>query len=334
MAPGARLANPRTEANARVLDVTTADGLAFTLTIDAATGRPTSVASTTGNPNLGDVVIETSFSDYQDVGGLQLPARLTTRTDRFTTAEVRAAKQTVDAEVGALSAPPAAASAARVAGPPPATVTAEEVAKGIWFLGGQSHHSVLVEFADHLMLIEAPQSEARTLAVIAKARELRPDKPLTKVVNSHHHFDHSAGIRAAVSEGLGVVTHAGNRTFFEEIVKRPHTVVPDALAKKPAPLSIQTVDNELVVEDKVMAVTLYPISGNPHSDTMLMAYFPRERVLVEVDAYSPGSAVQPYAPNLLENITKRKLRVDRIVPLHGTIAPFAELVKSVAATSN
>jgi glyoxylase-like metal-dependent hydrolase (beta-lactamase superfamily II) len=184
------------------------------------------------------------------------------------------------------------------------------------------------------MLIEAPQSEARTLAVIAKARELRPDKPLTKVVNSHHHFDHSAGIRAAVSEGLGVVTHAGNRTFFEEIVKRPHTVVPDALAKKPAPLSIQTVDNELVVEDKVMAVTLYPISGNPHSDTMLMAYFPRERVLVEVDAYSPGSAVQPYAPNLLENITKRKLRVDRIVPLHGTIAPFAELVKSVAATSN
>ena len=53
-------------------------------------------------------------------------------------------------------------------------VTAEELAPGVWFLAGQSHHSVVVEFADHLTLIEAPQNDTRTLAVIAKARELRP----------------------------------------------------------------------------------------------------------------------------------------------------------------
>lgn len=76
---------------------------------------------------------------------------------------------------------------------------------------------------------------------------------------------------------------------------------------------------------------LYHVAGNSHSDTMLMAYIPRDRLLVEVDAFSPGSAVQPYAPNLLEQIQKRNLRVDRIVPLHGTIAPLAELVKAVGA---
>jgi len=54
-------------------------------------------------------------------------------------------------------------------------------------------------------------------------------------------------------------------------------------------------------------------------------------VLVEVDAFSPGSQVNPYAANLLENIQKRSLRVDKIVPLHGATAPFAELVK-VAGT--
>ena len=51
-------------------------------------------------------------------------------------------RQTVDGDTGNLAAPQAAASAAPVTGPPPATVTAEELAKGIWFLAGQSHHSV------------------------------------------------------------------------------------------------------------------------------------------------------------------------------------------------
>jgi hypothetical protein len=43
--------------------------------------------------------------------------------------------------------------------------------------------------------------------------------------------------------------------------------------------------------------------------------------------------VNPYAANLLENITKRKLQVDRIVPLHGAIVPFVELQKAVSGTT-
>ena len=80
-----------------------------------------------------------------------------------------------------------------------ATVEVEEVATGVWYLTGQSHHSVLVEFDEYLALIEAPQSERRTLAGIERARELQPGKPLQYVVNTHHHFDHSAGIRAAAT---------------------------------------------------------------------------------------------------------------------------------------
>jgi len=290
------------------------------------------VVSMTDNTNLGDVAIETSFADYQDVNGLKLPAHLTTKTDKYQTAELRVTKQSVDGDAGDLAAPAAAASAAAPVAPP-AMVTVQEVAPGIWWLAGQSHHSVVVEFADHLTLIESPQNDTRALAVIAKARELRPAKPLTQVINSHHHFDHSGGIRAAVSEGLTVITQKANAQFYEDAVARAHTIVPDALSKNPKPLKIETVDQDMELKDATRTVNLYRIGGSPHATTLLMAYFPKERILVEADAFSPAAAVQPYAANLLENITKRKLKVDRIVPLHGTIAPFSDLVKTQAALS-
>jgi len=331
--PAAKLTNPRTHENQSVVDITTADGLTFTLAIDSTTKLPTRVVSMGDNTNLGDVAVETSFADYQEVNGLQLPAHLTTKTDKYTTADIRVTKQAVDGEVGDLAAPEAAASAAPITGPPPANVAVEEVAKGIWFLAGQSHHSVLVEFRDHLTLFEAPQNDTRALAVIAKARELRPAKPLTHVVNSHHHFDHSGGIRAAVSEGLTVITSKGNAPFYEEAVGRPHTIAPDALARNPKPLKLETVDGEMVLKDDTMTVNLYQITDSPHAKTLLMTYFPRERLLVEADMYTPAP-VAPFAAALLENVKKRNLRVDRILPTHGKIVLFSELVKAVPTTSS
>ena len=329
--PAARLSNSRTLANERIVEIDTGNGAVFTLAIDSVTRLPTRVVSMADNVNLGDVAIETTFADYQDSGSLKLPARLTTKTDKVTTVDLRV-KHSVDVEVGDLAAPAAAASAAPITGPPPAIVTAQELAKGIWFLAGQSHHSVLVEFNDHLMLIEAPQNDTRALAVIAKARELRPNKPLTGVVNTHHHFDHSGGVRAAISEGLAVVAHQGAARFFQEAAGRAHTIAPDRLAKNPKPLKVEPVGDERTLKDDAMTVVLYSIAGSTHADTLLMAYFPRERLLVEADLYSPGGATAPYAANLLENIKKRNLRVDRIVPIHGQIGPFIDLVKAVQAT--
>jgi glyoxylase-like metal-dependent hydrolase (beta-lactamase superfamily II) len=208
------------------------------------------------------------------------------------------------------------------------------VARGVWWLAGQSHHSVAVEFQDHLLLIEAPQNEARALAVIAKARELRPGKPLTAVVNTHHHFDHSGGIRAAVAEGLTIITDRANAAFYQEAVGRAHTIVPDALAKNPKPLKLEPVEREMELRDNSMIVNLYHIDRSPHADTLLMAYLPKQRILIEADVFTPGAAVHPFEANLIENVTGRKLLVDRIVPIHGTIAPYTELAKIQAKTSN
>lgn len=328
--PMARLANPRTEGAESLVDVTSASGQAFTLAIDSTTKLPTRVVTRTDNTNLGDVAISTSFAGYQVVGGLQLPAELTTKTDDFTTQEVKVSTQAVDGDTGDLAAPAAAASAPAITGPAPVTVAEQVLASGIWYLAGGSHHSVLVEFADHLMLIETPQNDARALAVIAKARELVPGKPLTQLVNSHHHFDHSGGVRAAISEGLTVITHQGNVAFFEEMAKRPHTIAPDALAKNTKPLTVEGVTQERVITDGTMTVNLYAVTG-AHSESMLIAYFPRQRILVEADVYNPGGAVQMFAGEFLAGLKPHNLRVDRIAPLHGMVVPYAQLVKEASA---
>ena len=221
----------------------------------------------------------------------------------------------------------------RAASPPTETVTVEvdELTEGVWRLAGQSHHSALVEFDEFLVLVEAPQSEARTLAVITRARALRPDKPLRYVVNTHHHFDHSAGIRAAVSEGLTVVTHRTSQSFFEDIVARRHSVVEDALTRNPQPLKIEAVSSgePYDITDGRRTLQIATIVDDPHSEGMLMAYLPREEILFEVDAFSSAAVASPFAANLLKNIEDRSLRVTTIVPLHGEVATLEDLRSAV-----
>jgi hypothetical protein len=57
-------------------------------------------------------------------------------------------------------------------------------------------------------------------------------------------------------------------------------------------------------------------------------------MLVEVDVYTPGAAAQSFAGDFLREIQAARLRVDRIVPLHGMgPVPFAQLVQEAAPTA-
>lgn len=323
---GAAVSAVRTTGAERAVDITT-DAGPVTLVV-GADHRPIRISSPAAHPNLGDVTLTTAFARYGDAGGLTLPVTFTTAVDDFVTGEYAVTTQTA---AEAIEAPDAVIAAAA---PTPAApnVAVDEVAPGVWFLAGQSHHSVVVAFADRLVLIEAPQSEARSRAVIEKARTLKSGAPVTHVVMSHHHFDHSTGLRAAIAEGLTVVTHAGNVDFVKGMAARPWTRQPDALAKAAKPVTVEGVSGSQTITDGTRSLVLYDVADNPHSHTMLMAYLPKERLLVEVDAFSPGGTYHPYAANLLGHIERLKLKVDRIVPLHGAIATLSELAAAAKGT--
>jgi glyoxylase-like metal-dependent hydrolase (beta-lactamase superfamily II) len=329
LAQGAQLSSPRKEGNEDVVDFTTGQGAKLTLYVDSGTKLPSKVVSMIANNTnwpLGDARVETTFADYMDIDGIKVPRRITSKTETQETFDYQVAKATVNGNAGDLAAP----DAARTATAPALTamVTADEVSKGIWYLAGQSHHSVLVEFADFLALVEAPQNEVRVSAVLDKVKELKPDKPLRYVVNTHHHFDHSGGLRRAMAEDVTIITHASNKAFYEQLVTRPATLVPERATPKAA--KIEGITGKYELKDATRTVEIYPIP-NPHSDSMLIVYFPAERLLVEADLYTPPAPNAPpppgfpFAPSVVQAVQQLGLRPARLMPIHGFIVPYSNL---------
>lgn len=329
--PAAKLSGFRTAGNQEIVEVETAKGEHITLAIDAATKLPSRVTSMADNANLGDVAIDTAFSDYETVGGVKLPKRITTKMDRYPQFDLTVSKNILDAPAD-LAAPDAVKAAAVPPNSAPVVVTAEPVGKGIWWLAGSGNHrSVVFEFDDHLVLFEVPLNETRSKPVIDKARSLST-KPLTHVIVSHHHFDHSGGIRVAVAEGLTIITYKDNVQFFKDLLERKHSIVPDALEKHPQAAKFEVVDDELTLKDKSMEVQLYHLRDNPREGTNLFAYVPRDRMLVQADLYDSTWTFHHWGENVITNIEQiRKLKVDKQVPIHGAIETYAEMVKKMKA---
>ena len=305
-------------------------GNKFSIFIDPRTLLPARIEKFVYHPTLGDAILATELSDWREIEGIRHPMRIVSELDgRWKLSDIRLSRISVNQDPGDLALPPELRSA-----PPaqaPVNVTTEEVAPGVWYLSGQSHHSVAIEMRDHMLLVEAPHSEARTLAVIEKARALRPNKPLRSVINTHHHFDHIGGLRAAISQGLSVIPHERNKTALEVLARRRHFIVQDALATSRRGPRIQGIGVRAVLSDATRTVEIHHIRGSRHAETLLMVYLPAERILIEADVYSPAPSATaaapaaPFAANLLENIERLGLRIERIVPIHGRVVPLSDL---------
>ncbi len=326
--PAAKITNLRTENGQQRVDITTAQGDMLTLTVDPTTKLPSHIYRRSSDPNWGDIVIETLVSDYQDVNGVKLPTRFVVKQDMWTMADIRATRTTVDVDASDLAATDEV-KAASLPTPPPVNVTVEPIAKGIWWIDGGTHHSVLFEFDDHTTLFEVPLDDERTQAVIARAKMIVPDKPLTHAIVSHHHLDHAGGFRAAVAEGLTIVTQRGNEAFLRDIASRPHTQVPDALERAGKEPKFEFVDDMMTLKDSTNEVILYKANGNIHTGLLIFAWVPRDRMLVQADFYDAGWLQHPWGDNFIENVKARNLNVDRDVPIHGPIQEWPDVVKTI-----
>ncbi len=283
------------------------------------------------NPVLGDMLVETAYSNYKDFNGVKFPTRIVQFQGGFPALELDVTEVAPNAAAD-ISVP----EKVRAATAPPVIVKAEKLGDGVWYLTGGSHHSVAVEFQDHVVVIEGPQSEERSQAVIAEVKKAAPNKPIRYLVNTHHHFDHSGGIRTYAAEGATILTHQINKTYYERLFAAKRTLSPDSFSRSGRKAKVEAVGDKRVLTDGSRTLELHLIKGNPHNDGILMAYLPKEKLLVEVDVFSPPAPNAPPPPtpnpaslNLYENIERLGLAVDQIAPLHGRLVPLADLRKFI-----
>ncbi len=211
-------------------------------------------------------------------------------------------------------------------------VDTEELAPGVHHVRGGSHHSLVIEQDGGLVVVEAPMHELRSEAVIGWIESTFPGQPITHVVATHHHTDHTAGLRAYVARGATLVVHQAARDFFAGIMARASTLRPDALAENPQIASIDTMpaDGSYTIGDGERSVVIYPLA-DPHAADMIFAYVPDAGIAFASDTYSPNpnAPAGPGGQLLQDAIEAAGVDVSLIAGGHGGTIDYATFQSSL-----
>jgi glyoxylase-like metal-dependent hydrolase (beta-lactamase superfamily II) len=282
------------------------------------------VGATVANSVFGDMRVVTLYSGYKSFGGVMFPTRIKMISGQHPSLDMTVTEVKPNA--------PADIEVPKKFKRGSGRVKVSKAADGVWYLTGGSHHSVAIEMADHVIVFEGPLNDARASALIQAVRKTIPGKPIRYVVNTHHHFDHSGGLRGFAAAGVTIVTHEINTPFYQTHFGKRTRIAPDMLAKSKRKAKFVTVADKHVMSDGKRRLELYRVRGNLHNDGMLIGYLPKEKFLMVADVYSgrnfrksPAKNVSVFTANLWQNLQRLKLDIHTVLPIHGRKASFEQL---------
>ena len=279
-----------------------------------------------GENIMGDMQILATYTGWKDFGGVMAPAKIVQTRGGwpFFQVDVTAAKAN-PADVATLVPAPAGRGPGGPPAPGPLVVTSEKLGDGLYRLttGPGSYDSVIVEFKDYVMMLEAGQSIARASAYLPEIKKLFPNKPIRYVMNTHPHSDHTGGLPVLVAEGATIVTQKNNEAFLAKALNTPRTLLDDVLAKNPKKAKVEAVLEKKVYSDGTRVVEMYHVFPAPHSNGLMIAYLPKEKLIFQGDfSVNPGEPANDHVKALVPFLEKNNLAgFDRYINVHASAAP-------------
>lgn len=311
------------------------DGAENTLYFDEKTGLLSKFEGMGTDVFFGDVVFEMIYTGYRSENGQQIPTGRIAKVNDEMTEELRFEQLAFNTTLtdDKFKAP---AGMKVVTFPPPSQQPLNKISENVYTVNAGGYNVLFVAFKDYIFVMEAPGGDNVSRSAIEQIKKTFPNKPVRYVAVTHHHDDHAGGIRTYIAEGATLIAAPGEKSFFERIAKSRFTIDPDTLTLKPQPLKIETVENgKRVLTDGATTVEILDIGSGPHTDEMLVAYLPNEKILFQGDLLNrPSNGDAPIANDTTVHFAKwieaKKLAVDKIVGVHGPISTMDELRQSVA----
>ena len=304
----------------------------YSLYIDAETYLISKQEAPLSDALLGDTSQETVFGSYKTIGKFKVPSEITAATAgvknyTWRYPDVSFDKNLTGNEFKAEFNFPMKQSSA-----PANEQPVQKLGENIYTIRAGGYKVLAVNLRDYIFVMEAPTGDAASKDVIAKIKETIPGKPIKYLAVTHHHLDHSGGARTYVAEGATLITTKGNRNYFEQMVKSQFTIAPDTLAHNRQALKMEFIEKgKRVFTDGTTTVEIYDIGASPHTEEMLVAYLPKEKILYEADLFDDLAGLRSKTTaQLAKWIESRKLAVETIVPVHGRVTTFEELKKDIA----
>jgi len=207
-----------------------------------------------------------------------------------------------------------------------------ELAPNVQMVQGGGANNLIVNMKDGLVVVDAPTDNGQSAEVIKLAKAKYPNKPIKTLVLTHHHMDHTGGMRAFAAEGATVIVPAPDKAYFEEVIKRPHTLEPDAQQKAMKAANVQEVKDTMSLKDDTVEINLYNIP-NPHVEGMLIPHVVKENIVWVTDLVSPRGQVgrNPGTVAVGDALRKHNITGATIAGGHGATAKQSDIAAALAS---
>jgi glyoxylase-like metal-dependent hydrolase (beta-lactamase superfamily II) len=335
-------------------------GTTFIILFDRKTHLPAAIRTRDDDNIHGDSNYDLVLADWKSVGSAQMAESLSYRINDVEVAKLNYREVMANPEIAAdtfaapdsvrASAKPVATSnvpyqwvlrrlfltrftdSDNILFPNGGSLKLVELAPNVQHVEGGTANNLIIAMKDYLVIFDAPYGELQSRWVIDAAKAKYPGKPIKYLVLTHHHMDHTGGMRTYVAEGANVIVPSGDKAYFEKDVKSPHTIVPDELQKHPRTPEITEVKDQMTIKDDTTEIRLYYIP-NPHVQGMLIGHVVTSNIVYVTDLISPRGPIarSPATVSVGDLLRKYNINGALIAGGHGTTVKQADITSQLAA---